>query len=145
MKYIREIKTQYHILKDTAVFEANSPLKVAEYLTNWIGLEDRENFVALYVDNKNRVVRRKTISIGTSTSSIIDPKEIFHSAVETKACGFIVAHNHPSGIASPSREDIDCTKRLYECGKLMGIPMLDHVIVVHDSLGYYSMKENGHV
>jgi len=90
---------------------------------------DRERFLVLALDGKNRVVGLEPISTGTLTASLVHPREVFTGLILAKAAAFIVAHNHPSGDPTPSAEDIAITQRLREVGELLGIRLLDHVVL----------------
>jgi DNA repair protein RadC len=136
--YVREIFTKYKTLK-TEKFLASSPSEVWTFLKDRICDEPREHFVVLGVDNKNVVLSYHVVSIGTMTEAIVHPREVFLTLVEASCSSFIIAHNHPSGSLTPSRQDLETTKRLIEAGKILGIPMLDHIIVTES--GYYSIKE----
>lgn len=103
----------------------------------------KEHFVTFYLDTRNQEIKREIISIGTLNLSLVHPREVFEPAVRNLAAGIIVAHNHPSGYAEPSKEDIDTTRRLAQAGKLLGISLIDHVIVCRDS--FSSMKEKGFI
>jgi len=92
-------------------------------------LEKQENLVGIYLDTRKRVIREETIFIGTLDSSIIHPREILKTAIQESAAALIIAHNHPSGDPSPSKEDISITKQVAEASKIIGIPLLDHIIV----------------
>ncbi|TLM97475.1 hypothetical protein FDZ73_24970, partial [bacterium] len=81
------------------------------------------------------------VSIGSLNASLVHPRELFKNAIKKSAAALILVHNHPSGDPSPSREDIDVTRRLAEAGKLLGIEILDHVII--GDLKYVSLKEKG--
>jgi len=89
----------------------------------------KEHFVTFYLDASHRVIYAEVVSIGTLTASLVHPREVFAPAVAHRAAAIIVAHNHPSGLENPSREDRITTKRLADAGKILGIPLLDHVIV----------------
>lgn len=106
--------------------------------------EDRETFVALYLDTKNRVIKKETVSIGSLNSNIVHPREVYREAILNSAHNIIVAHNHPSGDPTPSREDLELTDRLYKAGEIIGIGLIDHIIV-GESGQYYSMKERGNL
>ena len=90
---------------------------------------DREQFHVLLLDAKHRLIRAETISEGTLTSSLVHPRAVFRPAVREAAAAVVVAHNHPSGDPEPSAEDLDVTRRLLRTGRLLGIPLLDHVIL----------------
>jgi len=94
-----------------------------------IATSDRENMHVLHLDVRNRVIGSERVAIGTLDSVEVHPREVFKGAILNNASRIILAHNHPSGLVTPSKADIDLTKRLGEIGKMMGIPVLDHVIV----------------
>lgn len=87
------------------------------------------------------MIEKRVISIGTLNSSLVHPREVFADALTDRAASIIVAHNHPSGLLVVSREDLLVTKRLKECGKLLGVELLDHVIITNDR--YLSMRDEG--
>lgn len=89
----------------------------------------KEYFLALLLDGKNRILRQGQISEGSLNQSIVHPREVFNPAVRESAAAVILVHNHPSGDPTPSREDIDITRRLREAGELMGVKVLDHIII----------------
>ena len=100
-----------------------------------------EHFTALLLSTKNHVVAVTTVSIGSLNSSIVHPRELFQRAILANAASLILAHNHPSGDPTPSPEDLELTKRLAEAGKLLDIPVLDHLVVGEKS--FVSLKERG--
>ena len=121
----------------------NSPEDVYRRLYPAMRESKKEHFVELCLDTKNQVIREDTISIGSLNANIVHPREVFRTALIESAAHIIVAHNHPSGDPTPSREDIDITKKLVETGKIMGIDVLDHVII--GDCRHFSMKEAGHI
>ena len=114
----------------------------AQILCRYLENEDREHFVALMLDVKNKVIGIHTVSIGNLNSAIVSPREVFKAAILANASSIIVAHNHPSGDVTPSPEDIQVTKMLVNAGKLLDIEVLDHVIVGEDG-AYHSLKRSG--
>ncbi len=100
-----------------------------------------EHFRILLMDTKNRVFRVEEISIGTINASLVHPREVFVKAIRQHAAAILAVHNHPSGMTTPSEEDKQITRRLAESGKLLGIPLLDHVII--GSEGFTSLKASG--
>ncbi len=90
---------------------------------------DRERFLALYLDTRHRVLALETVSVGSLNASLVHPREVFQPAVAMASAALVVAHNHPSGCAQPSADDIDLTARLDRCGELLGIALLDHLVV----------------
>ncbi|MCA9002255.1 MAG: DNA repair protein RadC [Planctomycetes bacterium] len=89
----------------------------------------REVFVVLLLDVQNRLQGEALVSVGTLTSSLVHPREVFRQAIAQGAAAVIVAHNHPSGDPDPSQADREVTRRLIRAGQLLGIPLLDHVVV----------------
>lgn len=89
----------------------------------------KEHFMALLLDGKNRIIREVQISEGSLNQSIVHPREVFSPAVRESAAAIILVHNHPTGDPTPSREDMEITRRLREAGDMMGIRVLDHIII----------------
>lgn len=108
----------------------------------WMANERIEVFSCAMVDAKLRLIRTEVISRGTLTASIVHPREAFRPAVRNAASGVIFAHNHPSGDPVPSDEDRRITARLEEVGRILGIPLLDHLVIGSDS-EYYSFADSG--
>jgi DNA repair protein RadC len=104
-----------------------------------LGTKDREHLVALFLNVRHRVIRRRTIAIGSLTGVDVHPREVFKPAISASAAAIILAHNHPSNDATPSRADIELTTRLRSVGDLVGIPVLDHLIICRE--GYVSLAE----
>ena len=98
-----------------------------------------ENLWLITLDTKNNITGIFTVSTGSLNASIVHPREVFKRAVLQNAASIIICHNHPSGDVTPSREDINITKRLYEAGKILGIELLDHIIIGDNK--YTSLKE----
>lgn len=105
--------------------------------------EYQEQLLALFLNTKNEVILTKMIFKGGLNQSIAHPREIFREAVRCSAARLIIGHNHPSGNVTPSQADIDFTKRMVECGQLMGIELLDHIIVGNEQ--YLSLQEGGYM
>ena len=101
---------------------------------------NQEYFYCLYLNSKKELIEKKLLFIGTLNKSIVHPREIFKYAYKNSASSIVCIHNHPSGDATPSVEDIELTKSLIEIGKLNGIPVIDHLIVTDNN--YYSFYEN---
>ena len=100
---------------------------------------NKEHFVAIFLNARNQVIKTDTISIGSLNASLVHPRELFAPAVGISAASVILAHNHPSGDVTPSKEDISLTKRMVQAGQIMGIEIVDHLIVASDK--FLSMKE----
>jgi len=101
----------------------------------------KEHFVVLYLNARNQLIHKETVSIGTLNASLIHPREVFKPAIDYLAASIIIAHNHPSGDVDPSEEDIEITRRIKEAGKIMGIEIADHIIVTKES--FLSFQERG--
>ncbi|MFF2447717.1 DNA repair protein RadC [Neobacillus sp. NPDC058068] len=120
-----------------------SPEDGAKYLMNDMRFLSQEHFVCLYLNTKNQVIHKQTVFIGSLNASIVHPREVFREALKRSAASVIAVHNHPSGDPAPSREDIEVTKRLVECGKIIGIDLLDHLIIGENK--FVSLKEKGYL
>jgi DNA repair protein RadC len=118
-----------------------SPDDVKQMLIQEMRDYDREHFMVLYLDRKGGLIVKESISVGGLHSSIVHPREVFKTAVKRSAASIILAHNHPSGDPTPSKEDIDITRRLIEAGQIIGIEVLDHVVIGENR--YCSLKEKG--
>jgi DNA repair protein RadC len=110
----------------------DSPAKAAEQLAD-IRDKKQEYFVVLTLDGANRLIAKRTITIGTLTSSLVHPREVFADAITDRAASIIIAHNHPSGSLTASPADNETTKRIKEAGELLGIKLIDHVLVTKAS------------
>lgn len=120
-----------------------SPEDGANYVMNDMRFLSQEHFVVIYLDTKNQVIHKQTIFIGSLNASIVHPREVFKEAIRRSSASIICVHNHPSGDPTPSREDIDVTKRLAECGRMLGIEVLDHLIIGEKK--FVSLKEKGYL
>ncbi len=101
----------------------------------------REYFLSLHLNSKNQLIREVLISIGSLSTSVVHPREVFAPAVRDSTAAVIFIHNHPSGDPAPSREDRECTQRLLRAGKILGIRVLDHVVLGHED--YFSFADAG--
>ncbi|MBU3097674.1 JAB domain-containing protein [Clostridium sp. DSM 17811] len=120
----------------------NSPSEGAELARGFLENCDREELILICLNNKNEPISVSTISIGSLNASIVHPREVFKVAILSNSASVILAHNHPSGDTTPSSEDVSITKRLVEAGKIIGIPIIDH-IVIGKEFSYCSLKEKG--
>ena len=118
-----------------------TPDDVAALLLPRFRYESRESFVAVLLSTKNHVLKTPVISVGSLNASIVHPRELFREAINASAAAVIVAHNHPSGDPTPSPEDVSLTRKLVEAGKILDIPVLDHVVLGDGK--YVSFKEKG--
>lgn len=117
------------------------PARVLDQVPFGVRAGRKEHFLAFYLNARSQLLHQETVSIGTLSSSLVHPREVFAPAMACGAAALIVVHNHPSGDCAPSGEDKDATRRLCRAGELMGIPVLDHLIVSDG--GFFSFKEQG--
>ncbi|MFN0150688.1 MAG: DNA repair protein RadC [bacterium] len=118
-----------------------SPEDVARLLMDEMRTLDREHFREILLNSKNRVLSVETISVGTLNASIVHPREGLKPAIMKSAAAIILVHNHPTGVPTPSQEDIAITRRFVKAGEIVGIDILDHVIIGNGQ--YQSLKELG--
>ena len=128
------------LLPDGKEFFVRQPSDAFEYL-KFMALQPEENLMVLCLNTKNRIIESKIVSVGSLNSSIVHPREVFKQAIRVHAASIIIAHNHPSGDPTPSVEDTTITNRLKECGKIIGIELLDHIIIGDGT--FVSLKEKG--
>lgn len=150
VKAIRGIGTVQSIemLAMIELFQRFSVIKSNEPITSSYVYQDlfeaktskKEKFYAYFLDSRSSLIKRELISIGTVDTSLVHPREVFEPAIKLSAVSVIVAHNHPSGNFNPSDADIEITDVLKDCGELLGIKLLDHIIVSKE--GFLSFREN---
>lgn len=119
------------------------PQDAANYVMEELRYLKKEHFVCLFLNTKNHIIARETLSVGTLNASLVHPREVFRAAVKAGSASIICVHNHPSGDPMPSPEDISLTKRLVEAGELMGIEVLDHLVIGDGR--FISLKEHGYM
>ena len=115
--------------------------KVAALLQSKFGNPDREYAITVAVDSKPSPLSIEVVGIGSVNLCIVEPREIFKNLILSNASAFFLAHTHPTGDVTPSKEDIAITEHLEKASETMGIPMLDHIIFSADQ--YYSLREHG--
>ena len=106
-----------------------SPKDVFDYASPLIGDKDKEHFMVILLDSKNKILKHEIVSVGILNSTIVHPREIFKTAIKESANAIILVHNHPSGDCTPSVEDEEVTQKLKEAGEVVDVKVLDHVIV----------------
>ena len=137
-----EIVKRINNLKSSKIQKTiDSPKVLKDMLINEMSLLKQEVLKLIILDTKNKIIKIKDVFKGTLNSSIVHPREIFCEAVKFCGANIIICHNHPSGDCTPSQEDINITLRIKECGKFMGINLLDHIIVGKNNI--ISLKEKG--
>lgn len=107
----------------------DDPSVAAEAFSRDLMWENQEKFAVLHLDIKHRLLSVQVITVGSATETLAHPQDVFRSAIERRATRIIVAHNHPSGSIEPSMDDLELSKQLIESGKILGIPVLDHLIL----------------
>ena len=120
-----------------------SPSDVFENYQSLFKDQVRERFVVFWLNSANKVIGFEIISEGILNSSLTHPREVFRGAIVSTSASIILAHNHPSGNVEPSQEDIAITKQLVESGRIVGIPVHDHIIFADNS--YTSLAERGFI
>lgn len=114
---------------------------VFDYLVDMRNLP-KEHLRGLYLNSHNRIIHDEIISIGTVNTNIVHPREIFRPGIEYTCAAVVLAHNHPSGVCTPSTQDIEITEQIIQAGKVLGINVLDHVIITKDSFVSISANYN---
>lgn len=120
----------------------SSPGEIVQMMKPLLELADREILLVLSLNNRLEPMALEIAAVGSLYSCEVQPREVFKHAVLSNAAFIVAVHNHPSGDVIPSTEDRAITRRLAECGGLLGIPFIDHIIVGQGNQ-YYSFKENG--
>lgn len=134
-----EIGRRFYERNDSGFITIRSAKDAYEYLQDMRNLP-KEHLRGLYLNSHNRIIHDETISIGTINTNIVHPREVFRPAIEYNSVAIVLAHNHPSNIATPSTQDIEITNQLIFAGKVLGINVLDHVIITNDT--YISINAN---
>ena len=147
---VYEASIKYHLVSSLpAARVLNSPALVAEYMRGAFDESPvQESVWVIAVNRRNKPIARSMVSLGTSTSTLVAPSDVFRYLILQAATGFILSHNHPSGDPSPSAADIQLTRAMREAANLMQITFLDHVIIGDASddplqRGFYSFREAG--
>lgn len=145
MEIARRVKASQHDATDLSLM--THPEVVLAKVLGYKMSVDSESFFVLPLDKKCRLCGPMTeVTRGTLDSSLVHPREVFRAALKWSAASVIVAHNHPSGDPTPSKEDLDVTRRLIEAGRVLSVPLTDHVVVGDDELfppGFHSIRRSG--
>lgn len=118
-----------------------SPKDLADLLMGEMSYLNQEVLKVITLSTKNTIIESKDVFKGSLNNSIVHPREIFKRAISNHSASIIICHNHPSGDPTPSKEDINITLRIKECGKIIGIPLIDHIIIGNNK--FVSLKEKG--
>ncbi len=138
---VSELSKRFRSYKSGGDYKICSPKDAADIVMQEMRELKQEILKIIFLNTKNIVIGAKNVSMGSLNSSIVHPREVFKEAIKRSSSSIIICHNHPSGDPSPSSEDINITNRLKECGKIIGIDVLDHIIV-GDGV-FVSLKEKG--
>ena len=138
LRYYIDLKSMIMVRKTPT-----EPLSTADILLllENIAVARQEHFVVLTLDSGGRLIRKRVVFIGTIDATLVHPRETFAPAIADYAASIVVAHNHPSGDPSPSKQDIMATQQLVAAGQILGVRLRDHIIVAKGE--YYSFSANG--
>ena len=138
-------KVQISMVKE--IYVSNTAYRCSEDVANSEIAEkelrnsDREKFICIHFSINNKIISYEVVSMGSLTSSIVHPREVFKAAILANAASVLFMHNHPSGETEPSIDDIEITKRLCKAGSILGINVLDHLIITTND--YLSFRQKG--
>ena len=135
IKMVKESSILYDIRRIQA------PKDAVEIGKRFLEESDREQLLVCCLDAKNQPTAINVVSVGNLNNSLVHPREVFKPAILSNLASIILFHNHPTGDPTPSKEDKNITERLKECGNILGIKVIDHIIIGDNS--YYSLKEKG--
>lgn len=141
LKGIAELARRYFSLRVLSEDSLLSPEMTREFLQSQLADEEREIFVVIFLDNQHRVLKHSRLFSGTLSHVEVHPREIVREAIKVNAAAVILAHNHPSGHAEPSKSDRLITERVVKCCQFMDIRVLDHLVIGRGE--YVSFAERG--
>ena len=138
-------KIQISMVKEIYVsdtkYSCSQDIAESEITKKELRNSDREKFICIHLNIKNQIISYEVVSMGSLTSSIVHPREVFKAAILANAASVLFMHNHPSGSTEPSIDDIQVTERLCKAGNILGINILDHLIITNND--YLSFKQKG--
>ena len=144
-RYVLAPRVRLEMVRDADARYARAPIRQAadvfRFLREEVALWERERFLVLALDGRHRAIGLDEVSVGSLSASLVHPREVFKALILANAAAFILAHNHPSGDASPSKEDREITGRLKQAADLMGISLLDHIVLTAE--GFHSFRDAG--
>ena len=138
-------KVQISMVKE--IYVSNTAYRCSEDVANSEIAEkelrnsDREKFICIHFSINNKIISYEVVSMGSLTSSIVHPREVFKAAILANAASVVFLHNHPSGSTEPSTDDIEITNRLCKAGSILGINVLDHIIITTND--WLSFRQKG--
>ncbi len=136
-----ELAKRENLETEEESFDIKNPEAVFKLISSSIKDKAKEHFKLILLNTRNKKIGISTVSIGTLTTSLVHPREVFKDAITHSAASVILAHNHPSGDPEPSEDDLKITKKLVESGKILGIEVIDHIIIGKNN--FYSFREKG--
>lgn len=113
--------------------KVTSPQEIADVFIPLLRDDNKEKFIVVCLNSSNKIIKHEIISIGNLNSSVVHPREIFKVAIDCASASIILIHNHPSGNPEPSNEDIRITKKIVDSGKILDIPVFDHLIIAGET------------
>ena len=128
---MREMKV-FMVCEGTDPVKVSGPPEALDIAREILTGLDREAFYVLPLSARNEIIGKHMVSMGSVSGSVVHPREVFKICVLANASGVILLHNHPSGDPTPSQEDLQITKQLVATGKILGIPVIDHLIIADD-------------
>lgn len=141
IKCLAELSMRMAMLTAKKGLRFSAPSSVADYYMERLRHEQREQVLLLLLDIRNGLLGEELLSIGTVKNSLLSPREVFVTALQARAAGIMLLHNHPSGDPTPSFQDVEVTETIKEIGSMMDIPLIDHIIIGDNK--YMSFKEAG--
>jgi len=141
IKLLKDVCADYLAEKVERKDVLSSPDAVKNYLKFKLAGQKEESFIVLFLNTKNHVLCTEVVNEGTVDHAVVYPRNIIKRALEIRASGIILVHNHPSGVSRPSAEDIDLTNSIKDAAGILNIRLLDHIVVAKD--GCFSFVENG--
>lgn len=141
LKCIAELAKRIAATSYRNSLQVTEPITIANYYMEQLRHDKKEKLVLAMFDVKNCFLGDEILSVGTINSSLVSPREIYLRALQSQAVNIILLHNHPSGDPTPSKEDIRTTTRVAECGNMLGITLIDHIIIGDNK--YTSFREKG--
>lgn len=141
IKCLAELSMRMAMMTAKKELQFLNPSSVADYYMEKLRHELKERVLLLMLDNRHCLIEEELLSIGTVNTSLLSPREVFVAALKARAVHIMLLHNHPSGDPAPSRPDIQITKEIKQIGKMIDIPLIDHIIIGDNK--YMSFKEAG--
>lgn len=138
-----ELGKRIFLNKNISYKKLDNPEKIFKHTKYLFHNLKQEYFYCLYFNNKQELIGEKLLFVGTINKSVTHPREVFKEAYKLSASSIVCMHNHPSNDVTPSKEDIDFTRKLVYLGNIQGIPIVDHIIIGNDS--YYSFYEHSQI